>query len=149
MVVIAYPQWGEIISDTVSTVTGHSNPRLFNPKLQLQSSQTQTFQPWSLQPQTPMRLKSLHNFYLSNLSLPFQLMLSWKSAEKVIKICLSKNHAKHCFNYEQILVDVLWCQPIKLIQVVSTLEYYVYWWNDIDFKFLVPANWCRASEVRT
>ena len=32
-------------------------------------------------------------------------------------------------------LDVLWCQPIKLIQVVSTSEYHEYWWNKIDFIF--------------
>ena len=30
-------------------------------------------------------------------------------------------------------VDVLWCQPIKLIHVVSTSEFHEYWWNDVDF----------------
>ena len=47
------------------------------------------------------------------------------------------------------LVDVLWCQPIKLIQVVSTLEFHEYWWNDVDFIFFVPSIYCRASEVTT
>ena len=36
------------------------------------------------------------------------------------------------------IVDVLWCQPIKLIQVVSTSEFNEYWWNDIAFIFLSP-----------
>ena len=30
-------------------------------------------------------------------------------------------------------VDVLWGQPIKLIQVVSTSKFHEYWWNDSDF----------------
>ena len=30
-------------------------------------------------------------------------------------------------------VDVLWCQLIKLIQVISTSEFHEYWWNNIDF----------------
>ena len=30
-------------------------------------------------------------------------------------------------------VDVLWGQPIKLIQVVSTLQFHEYCWNDIFF----------------
>ena len=34
-------------------------------------------------------------------------------------------------------VDVLWGQPIKLIQVVSTSDFHEYCWNDIDF-FLSP-----------
>ena len=32
-------------------------------------------------------------------------------------------------------IDVLWCRPIKLIQVVSTSELDEYWWKDIDFIF--------------
>ena len=36
-------------------------------------------------------------------------------------------------------IDVLWCQPIKLIHVVSTSEFHEYWWNDIDFIFFVPS----------
>ena len=35
---------------------------------------------------------------------------------------------------------VLWCQPIKLIQVVSTSEYHEYWWNDVDFIFFWPLH---------
>ena len=37
------------------------------------------------------------------------------------------------------VVDVLWCQPIKLIHVVSTSEFHEYWWNDVDFIFFVPS----------
>ena len=36
------------------------------------------------------------------------------------------------------VLDVLWGQPIKLIQVVSTSEFHEYWWNDVDFIFLCP-----------
>ena len=36
-------------------------------------------------------------------------------------------------------LDVLWCQPIKLIYVVSTSEFHEYWWNNIDFNFFVPS----------
>ena len=43
------------------------------------------------------------------------------------------------------LVYVLWCQRIKLIQVVSTSEFHEYWWKDIDFIFFVPSIYCRAS----
>ena len=46
-------------------------------------------------------------------------------------------------------VDVLWGQPIKLIQVVSTSEFHKYGWNDLDLIFFAPATCCRASEVRT
>ena len=37
------------------------------------------------------------------------------------------------------VLDVLWCQPIKLIHVVSTSEFHEYWWNDVDFIFFVPS----------
>ena len=36
------------------------------------------------------------------------------------------------------IVDVLWGQPIKLIQVVFTSEFHEYWWNNIVFIFLSP-----------
>ena len=47
------------------------------------------------------------------------------------------------------LIDVLWCQPIKLMQVVSTSEFHEYWWKNVDFIFFVPSIYCRASEVTT
>ena len=41
-----------------------------------------------------------------------------------------KPYAKTCFSMCAVpgkyLVDVLWCQPIKLIQVVSTSEFHEY-----------------------
>ena len=36
------------------------------------------------------------------------------------------------------LVDVLLCQQIKLIQVVSTSESHEYWWNKVDFFLSLP-----------
>ena len=42
------------------------------------------------------------------------------------------NQIKTCYT-----LDVLWCQPIKLIQVVSTSELHEYWWNDVDFIFFI------------
>ena len=47
------------------------------------------------------------------------------------------------------ILDVLWGQPIKLIQVVSTSEFHEYWWNDLDFISFVTSTCCRALEVRT
>ena len=47
------------------------------------------------------------------------------------------------------LLDVLWCQPFKLIQVVSTSEFDEYWWNNADSIFFVPSIYCRASEITT
>ena len=41
-------------------------------------------------------------------------------------------HIWHIDLAEQTL-DILWVQPIKLIQVVSTSEIHEYWWNNIDF----------------
>ena len=41
-----------------SRVKGHANLGFFNPKLQPRTSQPQTFQSWTPQPQTPMGLKS-------------------------------------------------------------------------------------------
>ena len=34
-------------------------------------------------------------------------------------------------------IEVLWGQPIKLIQVVSTSEFHEYWWKDLGFIFLL------------
>ena len=41
------------------------------------------------------------------------------------------------FQYCLSTLDVLWCQPIKLI---STSEFHEYWWNDIDFIFFCPLH---------
>ena len=45
------------------------------------------------------------------------------------------------------VVDVLWGQLIKLIQVFSTSEFHEYLLNDVDFIFFVPSACCRASEA--
>ena len=37
-------------------------------------------------------------------------------------------------------LDVLWCQPIKLIHVVSTSEFHEYRWNDVDYIFFRPLH---------
>ena len=48
--------------------------------------------------------------------------------------------ALHIFDHPcGAILDVLWCQPIKLIQIVSTSEIHEYWWNDIDFIVFVPS----------
>ena len=46
-------------------------------------------------------------------------------------------------------LDVLWCQPIKLIQVVSTSEFHEYFWNDIDFIFLSPRLVAGPQKAQT
>ena len=54
-------------------------------------------------------------------------------------------HCRHnCIGYP---LDVLWGQPIKLIQVVSPSEFHEYWWKDFGFIFFVPSTCCRASEA--
>ena len=40
------------------------------------------------------------------------------------------------------VLDVLWCQPIKLIQVVSTSEFHEYWWN--GFYFFHPLHFLQG-----
>ena len=55
------------------------------------------------------------------------------------KIPIYFHQGRKCPRQGRYLVDVLWCQPIKLIQVVSTSEFHEYWWNDIDFIFFVPS----------
>ena len=38
------------------------------------------------------------------------------------------------------MLDILWGQPIKLIQVLSTSEFHEYWCNDIDFIYFCPLD---------
>ena len=45
------------------------------------------------------------------------------------------------------LVDVLWGQPIKLIQVASTSELHENQPNDLLFFEIVPCHCCGASEA--
>ena len=47
------------------------------------------------------------------------------------------------------VLDVLWGQPIKLIQVASNSEMHVNQWNDLLFFEIVPCHFCWASEVQT
>ena len=46
-------------------------------------------------------------------------------------------------------VDVLWGQPIKLIQVASNSELCENQWNDLLFFEIVPSHCFGASEVQT
>ena len=46
-------------------------------------------------------------------------------------------------------LDVLWCQPIKLIQVASNSELRENQWNDLLFFEIVPTHCFGASEVQT
>ena len=47
----------------------------------------------------------------------------------------------------QLSVDVLWGQPIKLIQVASTSELHENQQNDLLFFEIVPCHCCGASEA--
>ena len=47
------------------------------------------------------------------------------------------------------LLDVLWGQPIKLIQVASNSELRENQWNDLFFFEIVPCHCFGASEVQT
>jgi hypothetical protein len=45
------------------------------------------------------------------------------------------------------VVDVLWGQPIKLVQVASTSELLENQRNDLVFFKIIPSHFCRASEA--
>ena len=45
------------------------------------------------------------------------------------------------------LLEVLWGQPIKLVQVASTSELHENQWNDLVFFEIIPFYFCRASEA--
>ena len=47
----------------------------------------------------------------------------------VLLICSALNCNNLCRWHDWCKLDVLWCQPIKLIQVVSNSEFHEYWWN--------------------
>ena len=47
------------------------------------------------------------------------------------------------------ILDVLWGQPIKLIQVASNSELRENQWNDLLFFEIVPSHCFGASEVQT
>ena len=47
------------------------------------------------------------------------------------------------------LVDVLWGQPIKPIQVASNSELRENQWTDLLFFEIVPSHFFGASEVQT
>ena len=46
------------------------------------------------------------------------------------------------------VVDVLWGQPIKLIEVASNLELCEIQWNNLLFFEIVPSHCLGASEVQ-
>jgi hypothetical protein len=48
-----------------------------------------------------------------------------------------------------VILDVLWGEPIKLIQVASNSELRENQWNDLLFFEIVPSHCFGASEVQT
>ena len=44
-------------------------------------------------------------------------------------------------------LDVLWGQPIKLVEVASTSELLENQRNDLVFFKIIPSHFCRASEA--
>ena len=77
------------------------------------------------------------------------ILMTWSHYLSVIVILLGHFSSFTYGNNMSYTLDVLCCQPIKLIQAVSTSEFHEYGWNDIDFIFFVPSIYCRASEVTT
>jgi hypothetical protein len=61
--------------------------------------------------------------------------------------------SRHCvyqaYKHTYFLVDVLWGQPIKLVQVASTSELHENQQKDLLFFEIVPCHFCGASEVET
>ena len=56
------------------------------------------------------------------------------------------------FMYKQAyvyVIDILWGQRIKLIQVASDSELHENQWNDLLFFEIVPSHCFGASEVQT
>ena len=51
---------------------------------------------------------------------------------------VSMLHCTYWYVTNTYVIDVLWCQPIKLIQVVSTSEFHEYWLNDLNFNHWIP-----------
>ena len=83
------------------------------------------------------------NKYFPNMSEPlkdFSTCMSYMQVE-VDSCGVSQYWHSYHFtraNTKYYLLDVLWGQPIKLIQVVSSSEFYEYWWNDVVGFFLSP-----------
>ena len=110
MISIFFPLFGLV---NTFKVAGHFNSRLFNPKIKHGAFQPQNCLPWFFQ--LGATDKNGHFKYI--LANPCHVTPFF--------------FITHCYR-----IDVLWGQPIKLIQVVSTSEFHEYWW--IDFIFLSP-----------
>ena len=86
-------------------------------------------------------LTALSTFILPDLISKNFTVLPWRSLKVGIVLC--------SLSWIDNLLDILWGQRIKLIQVVSSSEFHKYWWNNLETIFLLPAAFCRASEART
>ena len=73
------------------------------------------------------------------------------SATRIANVNVKLVKCKFFFSFAKstYLLDVLWGQPIKLVQVASTSELRENQWNDRLFFEIVPCHFCGASEVQT
>ena len=83
------------------------------------------------------RKKHLSNFLVSQMQMATEWWLLNSLRMWITRILIRKLD-DYWMNRHYVL-DVLWCQPIKLIQIISTSEFHEYWWNDIDLIFFVPS----------
>ena len=59
----------------------------------------------------------------------------YKVMHRVAILFTPPSHRTTSYSSKPSILDVLWGQPIKQIQDVSTSEFHEYWWNDVDFIF--------------
>ena len=108
-----------------------------------------------------LTLDSVHTYYSYHMScrvlvrqfLKIGLFSTWPAMQKLLSQnfvtvrlwVLSKEVqiVYRMFLVNCYLLDILWGQPIKLIQVVSTSEFCEYWWNDIVLIFFCPLGFLQ------
>ena len=71
-------------------------------------------------------------------------MLRADCTERSILCSKVSQRLHYCIWY---LIDVLWGQPIKLVQVASTSELLKNQQNNLVFFKIIPSHFCRASEA--
>jgi hypothetical protein len=84
-----------------------------------------------------VRFKQIHPIYYLS-TLPYQVILL--PVESIIYSYRKKGWS---------IIDVLWGQPIKLIQVAFNSELRENQWNNLLFLEIVPSHCFGASEVQT
>ena len=86
------------------------------------------------------------------LEIPFNFQALSSSSYFPDKMTRTMSISRELF-YERILqerigfryvIDVLWGQPIKLIQVDSTVGFHDYWWNNIVFLIFCPLHFVQG-----